>query len=124
MLLRKKAVTDLPEARAHSAGAVFGAGLFVHGGLSGEKNKTLNDWNLFDFGLQVWMGCLVDEVLPDESLQSFDYAKKYHTLTTVVEPTLHNGKELSRLGWCASLNELVKKPKVAEQGFFMFGGVD
>ena len=51
MALRKKAVVDMPEARAHHAGVIFGAGLFVHGGLSGEGNKTLSDWNLFDFGL-------------------------------------------------------------------------
>ena len=56
MSLRKKAVSDVPEARAHHAGCVFGAGLFIHGG---EGNKTLSDWNLFDFGLQVWMNCEV-----------------------------------------------------------------
>lgn len=114
MLLRKKAVTDLPEIRAHQAGAVFGPGLFIHGGLSGEKNKTLNDWCLFDFGLQVWMGCLVDEVFPDESQKPFTYGRKYHTLTTVVDPTLSNGRELSRLQWCCPVNELTRKPKVAE----------
>ena len=51
MVLRKKAVVDMPVARAHQAGVIFGAGLFIHGGLSGESNKTLNDWKLFDFGL-------------------------------------------------------------------------
>ena len=51
MGLRQKAVQDMPEARAHHAGTIFGAGLFIHGGLSGEGSKTLDDWNLFDFGL-------------------------------------------------------------------------
>ena len=41
-----------------------------------------------------------------------------------MEPKLANGKELTRLLWVAPLNELVKKPNVIEQGFFMFGGVD
>ena len=124
MALRKKAVKDAPEARAHHAGCVFGAGLFVHGGLSGEGNKTLSDWNLFDFGLQVWINCEVEEILPDESLQKFSYARKSHPLTPVIEPKLTNGKELTRLLWVSPLNELVKKQNVIEQGFFMFGGID
>lgn len=70
------------------------------------------------------MSCLVDEVLPDESQKRFDYNRKYHTLTPVVEPSLNNGKEYTRLPWVLPLNELVKKPKIAEQGLFMFGGTD
>lgn len=62
MALRKKAIVDMPEARAHHAGVVFGAGLFVHGGLGTESTQTLTDWNLFDFGLQVWIKCNVDEI--------------------------------------------------------------
>jgi len=76
MLLRKKAVVDMPLARAHHVGAVLGAALFIHGGQSCEGNKTLSDWNSFDFGLQVWMKCSVKEVLPNESNQKFTHARK------------------------------------------------
>jgi len=120
-LLRKKAVVELPIGRAHHVAAVFGAGLFIHGG---ESNRTLSDWNLFDFGLQVWINCEVNEVQPDESLQKFDYARKYHTLTTVVDSNIKNGRELTRLMWCCPLKELVKKSMLQEHGFFMFGGIN
>ena len=62
MALRKKAIVDMPEARAHHAGAIFGAGMFVHGGTGNESSHPLSDWNLFDFGLQVWMNCEVNEI--------------------------------------------------------------
>ena len=51
MALRRKAIVDMPEPRAHHAGAVFGAGLFIHGGQGSESMTPLSDWNLFDFGL-------------------------------------------------------------------------
>ena len=124
MALRKKAVVDMPEARAHHAGVVYGAGLFIHGGQSGEANKTMSDWNLFDLGLQVWINCEVDEAMPDESTRKFDYARKYHSLTPVVEPNLTNGREFTRLLWNTPLSELIKKPTVIEQGMFMFGGIN
>ena len=124
MALRKKAVVDMPEARAHHAGVVFGAGLFVHGGLSGEGNKTLSDWNLFDFGLQVWIECIVEEVFPDERQEPFSLARKYHSLTPVIEPNLTNSRELTRLLWTNSLQELIRKPSVIEQGMFLFGGLN
>ena len=89
MALRQKAVTAMPEARAHHAAAVFGAGLFVHGGLTGD-GRTLGDWNVFDFGLQVWIRCQVDEIdLEDERPKGepplANYTRKNHTLTPVVE---------------------------------------
>lgn len=124
MALRKKAVAEMPEARAHHVGAVFGAGLFVHGGQSGEGSKTLADWNLFDFGLQVWINCSVEEVYPDESQSDFIHHRKYHSLTPVVESKLTNGRELTRLMWCNPLQELIRKPSVAEQGMYMFGGIN
>ena len=62
MALRKKAVKDMPEPRAHHAGAMFGAGLFIHGGLSGEGHRTCRDWSVLDLGLQVWINCPVTEV--------------------------------------------------------------
>ena len=96
MSTRKKAVVDMPQARAHHVAVNFGSGLFVHGGQSGEGNKTLSDWCLFDWGLMIWMNCSVDEVMPDESLQKFEHARKYHTLTPVIEPNLTNGRELTR----------------------------
>jgi len=68
MSMRKRAVVDMPEARAHHAGVVFGCGLFIHGGQSAEGNTALSDWNLFDFELQVWMKLEVKEVAPGESL--------------------------------------------------------
>ena len=79
----------MPEARAHHAAAVFGAGLFVHGGLTGD-GRTLSDWNVFDFGLQVWIRCQVDEIdLEDERPKGepplANYTRKNHTLTPVVE---------------------------------------
>ena len=85
MAIRKKAVVAMPVARAHQAGTVFGAGLIIHGGLAGENNKTLSDWTLFDFGLQVWMSCIVEEAFQDESLKPFTHARKYHTLTPVID---------------------------------------
>ena len=63
--LRSKAVVQIPEARAHHVSGVLGAGLFVHGGQNSEGIKTLSDWNLFDFGLQVWITCLVKEELTE-----------------------------------------------------------
>lgn len=60
MKLRKQAVVEMPEARAHHIGFCFGAGLFIHGGQSSEGNRTLSDWNCFDFGLQVWIRCTVN----------------------------------------------------------------
>ena len=51
MALRKRAVVDMPESRAHHVGCNFGAGLLIHGGQSGDGGKTLADWNLFDLGL-------------------------------------------------------------------------
>ena len=130
MALRKRAVVDMPAARAHHAGVIFGAGLFVHGGQGGEHNDALADWNLFDFGLQVWIRCDVDEIIPDihggESLlQPFNkYQRKSHTLTAVIEPTLTDGREMTRLLWVAPLQELVRNGTVAEQGMYMFGGID
>ena len=124
MALRKKAVVEMPEARAHHAGTIFGAGLIVHGGLSGEGNKTLSDWNLFDFGLQVWINCIVEEVYPDERQEPFVLARKYHSLTSVVEPNLTNGRELTRLMWTCPLQELIRKPSMSEQGMFLFGGIN
>ena len=59
MQLRLKAVVDVPIARAHHAGAVLGPGLIIHGGENIEGLKTLGDWNLFDFGLQVWINLVV-----------------------------------------------------------------
>ena len=124
MALRKKAVKDMPDARAHHAGAMFGAGLFIHGGLSGEGHRTFRDWSVLDFGLQVWINCPVTEVFHDGSEKPFDYANKYHSLTPVVEPNLTNGRELTRLMWACTVDELIKRPSVAEQGFYMFGGIN
>ena len=36
MAQRKRAVVDMPDQRAHHVGCIFGAGLFIHGGLGGE----------------------------------------------------------------------------------------
>ena len=124
MAQRKRAVVDMPDQRAHHVGCIFGAGLFIHGGLGGEGNQTLGDWNLFDFGLQVWINCIVEEVFPDESLAKFEHVRKYHSLTPVIEPNLTNGRELTRLMWATSLQELVKKPTLTEQGMYMFGGIN
>ena len=51
-----------PTARSHHAAAVFGSAMIVHGGYCGEENKILDDWHLFDFGLQVWIQCTVQDV--------------------------------------------------------------
>ena len=66
--MRKKAVVDMPEARGHHAAAVFGAGLFVHGGQKAEETHSLSDWNLFDFELQVWINIEVKLILPGETV--------------------------------------------------------
>ena len=125
MLLRKKAVVEMPEARAHHVGAVLGAGLFVHGGQNSEGGKTIGDWNLFDFGLQVWINCFVQEmVLPDKTLQTFNYTRKYHTMTVVVDPALSTGSELTRVVWASPAKELMRKQKVIETGFYCFGGIN
>ena len=122
----------MPEARAHHAAAVFGAGLFVHGGLTGD-GRTLSDWNVFDFGLQVWIRCQVDEIDPDFEDERpkgepplANYTRKNHTLTPVVETTLTDGRELTRLQWSTQLQDAVKKVTLPtpEQGMFMFGGAD
>lgn len=116
----------MPEARAHHAGAVFGAGLFIHGGLGAEGPQTLSDWNLFDFGLQVWLSCSVNYLQPDGSQQEWKLSRKYHSLTPVLEPGRTNERELTRLVWSLPLSEIEKKPVIAtkEQGMFLFGGID
>ena len=76
MALRKKGIVDMPEARAHHAAAIFGAGMFIHGGLGTESTQTLTDWNCFDFGLQVWINCEVNEILSNESLRDFHLGRK------------------------------------------------
>ena len=113
MAVRKKAIVDMPELRAHQAGAIFGAGMFIHGGQGFESLHTLSDWNLFDFGLQVWINCEVNEVEKDESLSAFEHSRKYHTLTPVIEPGLVNEKDMTRLIWNTPLSELIKKPVLA-----------
>ena len=113
MAVRKKAIVDMPELRAHQAGAIFGAGMFIHGGQGFESMHTLSDWNLFDFGLQVWINCEVSEVEEDESLSVFEHSRKYHTLTPVIEPGLVNEKDMTRLIWATPLSELIKKPVLA-----------
>mmetsp|Transcript_42154 Transcript_42154/g.55534 ORF Transcript_42154/g.55534 Transcript_42154/m.55534 type:complete len:102 (-) Transcript_42154:1239-1544(-) len=45
-------------------------------------------------------------------------------MTPVVEPSLNNGRELSRLLWVSPMKELTRKPKSIEQGIYMFGGID
>ena len=86
MILRWKAAVDIPEARAHHVSAVLGAGLIVHGGQSSDGNRTLSDWNLFDFGLQMWINCVV--LAENLSSEVFNHARKYHTMTAVSEPAL------------------------------------
>ena len=99
MSMRKKAIVDMPEARAHHAAAVMGAGLFVHGGHSSEvHNKTLGDWNLFDFGLQVWIKCNVVKHIGNKSIAAknnkpFNHVRKYHTMTAAVDPMFSSGRE-------------------------------
>ena len=54
-------------------------------------------------------------------------ARKYHTLTPVVEPNgLSDGRELTRLMWVTPLAELDKSTSVVggEQGMYLFGGFD
>ena len=65
MKQRKRAIADIPKARAHHVAGVLGPSLFIHGGQCGEANKTLCDWMMLDFGLQVWMKVKVQELLPD-----------------------------------------------------------
>ena len=124
MALRKKAVVDMPEARGHHAAAILGAGLFVHGGQKAEETHALSDWNLFDLELQVWISLEVKQVLPGESLQPLVHARKYHTMTAVVEPALSNGRELTRLVWVSPMKEMIRKPRALEQGLYLFGGID
>ena len=121
MSMRRKAIVDMPEARAHHAAAVMGAGLFVHGGHSSADNKTLGDWNLFDFGLQVWIKCNVVKHIGNKP---FNHVRKYHTMTAAVDPMFSSGREQTRLVWVIPLDELMRKPKNIEQGFYIFGGID
>jgi len=112
MSLRQRAVVDMPESRAHHAAAVLGCCLFVHGGLSSEvQNKTLGDWNVLDFGIQVWMKC---EVLEAEGKKLFAHARKYHTMTAAFDPTFTSGREQTRLLLVSALSELMRKPKSIE----------
>lgn len=45
-------------------------------------------------------------------------------MTAVMEPSLTNGRELTRLLWVSPIKELVRKPKALEQGLYIFGGID
>ena len=50
--MRQRAVIDACPARSSHVGIVFGPGLIIHGGMArSDKQETLGDWHLFDFGL-------------------------------------------------------------------------
>ena len=72
----------------------------------------------------MWINCEIQEQLADESLVKFKLARKYHTLTPVVDQNITNGKELTRLMWVNPLQDLVKKSIIKEQGMFIFGGIN
>jgi len=37
------------------ASAILGADLFVHGGIKSDDLTCQGDWNVFDFGLGIWI---------------------------------------------------------------------
>ena len=106
MYLKSKGVVDIPVARCYQAGAVFGSGLFVHGGQAGETLKTMSDWNLFDFGLGVWIKLEVDEVRADGQRVPLELTRKMHSMTTVFDPAIPSHKTLTRMLWASTLKEI------------------
>ena len=102
------AVIDAAEARTYHVGAVFGPGLFVHGGMNrGETQETLTDWNLFDFGYAIWIQAHCYEVQPEGNPIPFVLARKMHSLSPILEPNIQNGKELTRKMWACSISEMI-----------------
>ena len=57
-------------------------------------------------------------------MRPFSYIRKYHSMTVVMDPTLCNGRELTRLLWATPTKELIRKKKAYETGFYCFGGID
>ena len=63
--------------------------------------------------------------MSDESqTKKLTLARKYHTLTPVVDPNITNGRELTRLMWVSPLQDLIRRPSVSEHGMYMFGGIN
>lgn len=122
--LKQKGVVTSPKPRTFHAGCVFGPGLLIHGGQSGESLQTVDDWGFFDFGLGIWIGCLVEMQGHDDSTVPFELARKMHSLTPVVDPAISDSKELTRLAWTTPLAELAKHPTYKSIGIYMFAGLD
>ena len=107
-------------------GAVLGPGLLVHGGQGMESLATLGDWNLFDFGLAIWIKIDCFEQPDDPAASPAEIKRKNHSLTTLIAPNIQGGKELTRKMWCCTLSDLVGSGKSSgiDQGMYMFGGLD
>ena len=101
---RTRAVIDAASSRTYHVGAVLGPGLLVHGGQGMESLATLGDWNLYDFGLAIWIKIDCFEQSDDPAVASPAAIKrKNHSLTTFIATNIQGGKELTRKMWCCTL---------------------
>ena len=123
---RTRSVVEAASARSYHVGAVIGPGLLIHGGQGMENQETLGDWNLFDFGLSIWVKVSCYENLAEAAAGPFELRRKMHSLSSMLEPNIHGGKELTRKMWCSQLKDLCTpgKQTVIDQGMYMFGGLD
>ena len=86
---RTRAVAEAAQARTYHAGAVIGPGLLIHGGQSrGDKQDTLSDWNLFDFGLTIWVEATCYEASADGNPSPFELSRKMHSLSCLVDSNI------------------------------------
>jgi hypothetical protein len=69
-----------PEIRSYHVGCTMGCGYFIHGGSGAFGRGILSDWNLFDFGLSVWIKL---DVLKEDG-SKFDLDRKMHSMTSVL----------------------------------------
>lgn len=110
------------EARAYHVSAVLGAGLFVHGGVSGETQELLDDWHLFDCGLGVWIKVTIHDGEGDEQ-PPFVLKRKMHSLSPMVDPNISSEKASTRMCWTQPVEELTEfNGHLKHYGMYLFGG--
>lgn len=104
-----------PSPRAFMGSCVFGAGLFIYGGIdSFPCAKVESDWHCFDFGLGCWVRVYAKELVNTATgvrLIPLQKHRKMHSLTAAIDPDMPALR--SRLPWIQH-----------SSGLYMFGGKD
>jgi len=112
-----------PCKRMSHAAAILGNCLIVHGGIYGEDNKMLDDMNLYDFGLKMW----IDYKQPKSNRAVKLGVRAMHTMTYIGDPTISPDVRWTRLQW------VTYPPQECEQSsnllsigaaLYVFGGID